>query len=154
MTETDPHYHKQPHTQDPTKEIPEDPPLAQGHDAEEASDVKQAAEQFKEQVEAERDARDEAAERGEPEPGAPGDPTNPPGENADPGVDPASQAPGESVQSDENDESDDDSDCPPSGTVDEVLGWVGDDHERAQKALSAERDGPNRSSLITKLEAI
>jgi hypothetical protein len=152
MTETDPHYHKQPHTQDPTKDIPEDPPLAQGHDAEEAADVKDAQEQLKAQVEDEREAREQAAERGEPEPGAPGDPTNPPGENADPGVDPGSQVPGQTPA--EADETSDESDCPPSGTVDEVLGWVGDDPDRAQKALNAERDGQNRSSLIAKLEAI
>lgn len=42
-----------------------------------------------------------------------------------------------------------------TGTVDEILGDVGDDSERASAALSAElaRDKP-RSTLVSKLEAI
>jgi hypothetical protein len=42
----------------------------------------------------------------------------------------------------------------PEGSVKTVLGWVGDDATRAQKALDAETKGENRSSLISKLEAI
>jgi hypothetical protein len=37
-------------------------------------------------------------------------------------------------------------------TVAEVLDWVGSDVGRAQVALEAERDGQNRSTLVTELE--
>ena len=46
-------YHKQPHTQDPNVEIPEDAPLAQGHDQEEAEEVKAEADALSEAVEEE-----------------------------------------------------------------------------------------------------
>jgi hypothetical protein len=39
-------------------------------------------------------------------------------------------------------------------TVADVLEWVGDDKGRAQVALDAERDGKQRTSLVTELEAI
>jgi len=42
----------------------------------------------------------------------------------------------------------------PGGTITEVLDWVGDDPARAQAALDAERDGANRSTLISQLESI
>lgn len=42
----------------------------------------------------------------------------------------------------------------PEGTISDVLDWVGDDPERAQAALVAERDGQNRSTLISQLESI
>jgi hypothetical protein len=42
----------------------------------------------------------------------------------------------------------------PDGTVQEVLDWVGDDPDRAERALEAERLGDGRSTLISKLEAI
>jgi hypothetical protein len=42
----------------------------------------------------------------------------------------------------------------PSGTVEEVKAWVGDDPDRAQQALDAERAGQNRSSLISHLEGV
>jgi hypothetical protein len=42
----------------------------------------------------------------------------------------------------------------PEGTAAEVLLWVDDDPARAQAALEAERAGPNRSTLITRLESI
>jgi hypothetical protein len=42
----------------------------------------------------------------------------------------------------------------PTGTVQDVLDWVGDDPERAQEALVAERDGQNRSTLVSQLESI
>lgn len=42
----------------------------------------------------------------------------------------------------------------PQGTAQDVLDWVGDDPARAQQALDAELAGPNRSTLIPKLEAI
>jgi hypothetical protein len=42
----------------------------------------------------------------------------------------------------------------PDGTVEAILAWVGDDPERAQAALEAERAGKNRSTLISELEAM
>lgn len=43
----------------------------------------------------------------------------------------------------------------PSGTVPEVLSWVGDDKERAQKALDAENENDKpRKSLVSELEGI
>ncbi len=42
----------------------------------------------------------------------------------------------------------------PEGSIKIVLGWVGEDVTRAQKALVAEKDGEKRSSLISKLESI
>lgn len=42
----------------------------------------------------------------------------------------------------------------PQGTIAEVLDWVGNDPARAQEALDAEYAGPNRSTLISQLEAI
>ena len=41
----------------------------------------------------------------------------------------------------------------PTGTVDDVKEWVGDDPDRAQQALDAELDGQNRTTLIDWLEA-
>jgi len=40
----------------------------------------------------------------------------------------------------------------PSGTIAEVLAWVGDDPERAQAAYDAERAGQGRVTLLTALE--
>lgn len=42
----------------------------------------------------------------------------------------------------------------PSGTVAEVLSWVGEDHDRAVRALAAEEAGHNRKSLVKSLSAI
>ena len=42
----------------------------------------------------------------------------------------------------------------PTGTVKEVLEWVGDDKERARLALDAEHEGPQRKSLISSLEEV
>lgn len=38
--------------------------------------------------------------------------------------------------------------------IDTILGEVGDDPVKAQAALAIERDGKNRSTLVSKLEAI
>jgi hypothetical protein len=142
---SDVHYHTQPHTLDPTKEPPEnveDVPLAQGHDEGMSEDVRDAQVEHREQVQAERQARDEAAEAGEPEPGAP----RAAGDHA--GSDDRDEA-----QTDQtNDESQPDDSCPPSGTIADVQDWVGDDPDRAQQALNAERDGQNRQTLIAWLE--
>lgn len=40
----------------------------------------------------------------------------------------------------------------PTGTVDEVLAWVGRDLDRAARALAAERAGKNRSTLVAELQ--
>lgn len=42
----------------------------------------------------------------------------------------------------------------PKGTVHEVLDWVGDDKDRAQAALDAEKEGAERVTLISALEEI
>lgn len=42
----------------------------------------------------------------------------------------------------------------PTGTVKEVLEWVGDDKERAQLALDAETESTARKSLIQALEEV
>jgi hypothetical protein len=140
MTNPDVTYHTQPHTLDPNKEPPEDVanvPLAQGHDDDDRDDVAEAQARHRDQVQAEREARDEALEAGEPEPGAP-------------------RAAGDHAGSDEpaegSDETSTDDSCPPSGTIEEVKAWVGDDPERAQQALDAERDGSNRQTLVAYLE--
>lgn len=39
----------------------------------------------------------------------------------------------------------------PVGTIAEVLAWVGEDHDRALRALAAEEVGQNRKSLIKTL---
>jgi hypothetical protein len=127
-------------------------PLAQGHDEEAADEVAEAHEQHKQTVEAEARAREEAAAKGEPAPGDPqqpgeGDEGDEPSEQPSEGEQPSEPGEQPSEQPSEGDDV-------PSGTIDEVLGWVGDDHDRAQRALDAERAGQNRSTLITQLEAI
>lgn len=42
----------------------------------------------------------------------------------------------------------------PEGSINDVMSWVGDDPDRAQRALDAERAGLNRTTLIAQLEAI
>lgn len=135
---TEPVYHKQPHTQDPTKdEIPEDAPLAQGHTYEEAAEVAEAAAEHKQAVEDEREAVVAAEEAGEPVPGAPRKPGDHAGEE-DPSEDAVS-----------------DGAYPSDGSVDDVLTWVGDDHDRAQEALAQENARPTpRTTLVSKLEQI
>jgi hypothetical protein len=160
-----PRYHAQPATLDPSQELPDqdERPLAQGHDDEAASEVAEAHDKHREAVEAEARAREEAAAKGEPAPGEP----QQPGEGAEePSEQPAegdqggegeqptespSEQPVEQPSEQPNEEDDDDV---PSGTIDGVLAWVGDDHDRAQRALDAERAGQNRSTLVTQLEAI
>jgi hypothetical protein len=143
MTNPDVTYHTQPHTLDPNKEPPEDVanvPLAQGHDDDDRDDVAEAQARHRDQVQAEREARDEALEAGEPEPGAP----RAAGDHAGSDDAPSDETTGST-------QADDDS-CPPSGTIEEVKAWVGDDPERAQQALNAERDGSNRQTLVAYLE--
>lgn len=151
---TDVHYHTQPHTLDPAKEPPENTenvPLAQGHDEDDAADVRDAQAEHREQVQAERQAREDAGEAGEPEPGAP----RAPGDHA--GSDEGGASSDEGSDDDSSSQpvtnpSPEDSDCPPSGTIEDVKAWVGDDPERARQALDAERDGPNRQTLVSYLE--
>ncbi|HEV2778546.1 MAG TPA: hypothetical protein VGX25_04025 [Actinophytocola sp.] len=42
----------------------------------------------------------------------------------------------------------------PAGTAEEVLAWVGDDVDRAQRALVAELSGKNRSGLTAQLQRL
>jgi hypothetical protein len=42
----------------------------------------------------------------------------------------------------------------PDGSAKDVLGWVGEDVDRAKAALVYEEDNQKRSTLITKLTAI
>jgi hypothetical protein len=136
---TEPQYHKQPTTFDPTKEdIPEEAPLAQGHSRELADEVREADAEHTEAVQAENEQADERRAEGLP-----------------PEVGP--RAPGDHAGEDNettSDASQEDGECPPSGSVEEVKTWVGDDPQRAQSALDAERDGQNRSTLIAHLEGI
>lgn len=129
--ENRPEYHKAPHTLDPNREIPEDAPLSAGNDEEQAEAVKAADEEFTEAVE---ETPDE--EVGPQVPGKPG-------------VQPGSE---EDTDDQTSDESDGGSQDVPDGSVNEVLDWVGDDHERAQRALQVERSGQNRTTLVTELE--
>lgn len=43
-------------------------------------------------------------------------------------------------------------DAVPAGTVEEILAWVGDNEDRAARALETERAGKNRASLVAQLE--
>lgn len=47
-----------------------------------------------------------------------------------------------------------DPDAVPAGTVEEILAWVGDNRDRAGRALEAEWAGKNRPSLIAQLERL
>lgn len=125
-TATIPHYHQQGATLDERVEIPEDAPLAQGHDEEKAADVREASDAFKAAVEQERRAEAERAE-----------------------AKAERQAQGDERQTAQAD------DDVPDGSIDEVTDWVGDDHDRAQRALEVENaKSTPRTSLVSKLEAI
>lgn len=129
----DAHYHEQPHTLDPAVEIKQDAPLAQGHDEDRAAEVKEANEEFKEAVE--DTPEEEVTARA-------------PGDHA--GSDTEDETTAETTGSDETEGSDE----VPTGTVEEVKTWVGEDHERAQSALESERAGQNRPTLIAYLEGV
>ena len=134
---TEPEYHKQPTTFDPKQpEIPEDAPLAQGHSRELADEVREADIEHTAAVEQEaKDAQEREADGESPEvgPRAPGDHAGETSASSDGGSDDS---------------------CPPQGSIDEVLAWVGDDSDRASAALEAEQTGQQRTTLISKLEAI
>jgi hypothetical protein len=71
-------------------------------------------------------------------------------EQADPTVDSFNQEVSEeAVEAPQTDE-----EAVPEGSIKEVLAWVGDDAEKAEKALSAELDGENRKTLVSKLNEI
>jgi len=125
-------YHDAPHTLDSQRDIDDEAPPSAGHDEESAEVVRERDQSFTEGVEEERERIAEHGEVG------PGDPTL---EKDDDGV-----------PIERDDDSDDGSDVP-DGTVQEVLDWVGDDSERAQRALDVERSGQNRTSLVSQLEA-
>jgi hypothetical protein len=150
-----PRYHAQPATLDPTQDVPEpdERPLAQGHDEEAADEVAEAHAQHKETVEAEARARDEAAAKGEPVPGEPKQPGEDDEPDDQPDEDDGTEQPTEQPSERPSEQPSAGEDVP-HGTIEEVLGWVGDDHDRAQRALEAERAGQNRSTLNTQLEAI
>jgi hypothetical protein len=121
-----PNYHTQPATLDPSKPLPEDPEL-----------VPLAQGHDADRRDAVIDAQAAHREQAESEPDEPvgaGDPTKPQGKR-------------------EADDAPDDS-CPPSGTIEEIKAWVGDDHDRAQQALTAERNGQQRQTLIAWLESV
>lgn len=42
----------------------------------------------------------------------------------------------------------------PEGSIKDVIKWVGDDVDRAKKALAVEKKGDKRSTLIAKLEGV
>ena len=130
-------YHDAPHTLDSQRDIPDDAPPSAGHDDERAEVVRDRDAAFTEGVEEEQERLAEEGEVG------PGDPTL---EKDDDGV---------PIPKDESSDAgtSSDSDDVPDGTIQEVLEWVGDDSERAQRALDVERTGQNRSSLVSQLEA-
>jgi hypothetical protein len=111
-------------TLDPANVPEQGAPLAQGHTREDADEARAAMLDHKDAVQAEAE---------QPEVGA-----------RDVGDHAGEQTP---------DDSSDDSDVP-QGSSDTVLAWVGDDRDRAARALEAERAGQQRSTLIAKLEAI
>jgi hypothetical protein len=144
-TATIPHYHYQAATLDERVEIPEDAPLAQGHDDDKAAEVKQASDAFRDaaaeqkRVEAERAEQREAERRDQAERRVQGD----------------ERQTAQSDQSDQSDEPQSQDDDVPDGSIDDVLGWVGDDHERAQRALEVENEKSSpRTSLVSKLETL
>lgn len=47
-----------------------------------------------------------------------------------------------------------DPDAVPTGTIDEVLAWVGEDRVRAEQALEAERANQKRTTLVGQLEKL
>jgi hypothetical protein len=135
-TATIPHYHYQASTLDERVEIPEDAPLAQGHDDDKAAEVKQASDAFRDAAAEQKRVEAERAEQREAERRVQGDER-------------------QTAQSDQSDEPQSQEDDVPDGSIDDVLGWVGDDHERAQRALEAENEKTSpRTSLVSKLETI
>lgn len=71
----------------------------------------------------------------------------------EPGYDP-DEPEGDEVESITDDGDEPDGDEVPDGTNAAVLAWVGDDLERAARALAAEVDGKQRKRLIASLEAV
>jgi multidrug resistance efflux pump len=140
---TEPQYHKQPTTFDPTKDdIPEEAPLAQGHSRELADEVREADIEHTEAVRAENEQASEREAQGLSPQVGPREPGDHAGEDTE--TDTAEttyEAPSESEDV-------------PQGSVEEIKTWAGDDPERAQRALDAERAGQNRSTLVAHLEGI
>lgn len=161
MTDPDVTYHTQPHTLDPNKEPPENVenvPLAQGHDRDNAADVRDAQAAHRDRAQGEQQARDDASEAGEPEPGAPREPGDHAGSDDDTegttddteGTPSTTESTPEGTP--ESADTTTEEESPPSGTIEEVKAWVGDDPGRAQQALAAEREGANRQTLVSYLE--
>ena len=180
MAEVEPKYAETSYTVDPNSPIPDDAPPAAGTTDEEAEAIKELQDGAVEtqQSEAEQ-AQQKQAERSDPDRELPKpsefaeaqlprseDPQYPEGETVPEGpvkdegpvtpdtesvqANPDTQTttlpsevqPGSPVEEEEV----------PEGTATEVLDWVGDDPDRAQQALDAERAGKNRSTLISQLE--
>lgn len=112
-----------PHTLDPNREIPEDAAPSAGVSDEQAEKIRE-----------DNDAHREAVE-------------------AEPDVEVGPQEPGSQDDDESGEDSDEEEGGPPEGTIDEVLAWVGDDPDRAAQALQAEREGKQRATLISELEA-
>jgi hypothetical protein len=134
-------YHDAPHTLDSQRDIDEEAPPSAGHDEESAEEVRERDAAFTEGV---KEERERIAEHGEV---GPGDPTL---EKDDDGVPIEKDDGPEQVTTTTTTTKDSDV---PDGTINEVLDWVGDDPDKAQRALDVERTGQNRSSLISQLEA-
>ena len=133
MNET--RYHEAGHTLDPSNPIEDDAPRAASTSEAEAEAIKTASEEHADAVEAETEA---AAERA-----------------AEQRTD---LKPSETLQArgleptPEDDMATTEDDGVPDGTVTDVLDWAGDDQDRIQQALNAERAGQNRATLIAELE--
>lgn len=134
-------YHQAAYTLDPNQEIPEGDEVAPaaGHNEEDAAFVKELADEHKAAYEAEvQAANEQAAEWDERDPKPlPSELLQERGYEPAPAENGSTSTTGSDV---------------PDGTVQEVLDWAGEDPDRIQSALNAERAGQNRSSLITELE--
>lgn len=77
-------------------------------------------------------------------------------QNNEPEVDEAAEAEeAEGTEEEAEDTEEESGDEVPDGTVDEVKEWVGDDPEKAQKALDAENESDTpRSTLVDHLEGL
>jgi hypothetical protein len=133
-------YHDAPHTLDSERDIDEDAPPSAGHDEQAAEVVRERDADFTEGVQEERERLAQDGEVG------PGDPTLEKDEDGVP-----VEKDDESKQVTTTTTTTQDSDVP-DGTIGEVLDWVGDDPDKADRALQVERTGQNRSSLISELE--
>jgi hypothetical protein len=132
-TERDPNMTTQPRTLAEDVKIEDDAPLGMSQREEDAEAHRERLERFK------ADAENEQPELGQPR--APGDHAG--SDDSSDGTTYAEGAPSQDP---------DPADTVPTGNIDDVKSWVGDDSDRAQQALDAEKEGQNRATLITWLE--